>query len=182
LINTVRCPTRITSSTESLIDIIIANRENPELRATVIDLGLSDHLAQIVRIHSEKGNKQTKTIVKRQFTDHGIEDFNNLLSQESWDEVVNLSDVNASLKAFVDIFLYFFNITFPYKGVKLREKKNKRWLSKGLIISSHRMKILNNLKRTYTLKRVDLAYINKYQRIYKKNIKGSKKKEIMIGS
>jgi hypothetical protein len=44
------------------------------------------------------------------------------------------------------------------------------------------MKILNNLKRTYTLKRGDLAYIIKYQRIYKKNIKGSPpKKEIMIG-
>jgi hypothetical protein len=87
----------------------------------------------------------------------------------------------------VDIFLYFFNITFPYKRVKLREKKNERWLPKGLIISSNcnRMNILNNLKRTYTLKRGDLAYINKYQRIYKKTSKGEKKrkkKKIMIGS
>jgi hypothetical protein len=39
--------------------------------------------------------------------------------RNTWDEVVNLSDVNASLKAFLDIFLYFFNITFPYKRVKL---------------------------------------------------------------
>jgi hypothetical protein len=30
LINTVRCPTRITSSTESLIEVIITNRENSE--------------------------------------------------------------------------------------------------------------------------------------------------------
>ena len=136
LINTVRCPTRITSSTESLIDVIITNRENSELKAMVIDLGLSDHLAQIIRIQSEIRNKKTKTIVKRQFTDHRVEDFKNLLSQESWDEVVDLSDVNASLKAFLDIFLYLFNITFPYKRVKLKEKVNKRWLSKGLIISS----------------------------------------------
>jgi hypothetical protein len=59
-------------------------------------------------MYSEKGNKQTKTIVKRHFTDHGIEDFKNLLSQEPWDEVVDLSDVNASLKAFLDIFFVFF--------------------------------------------------------------------------
>ena len=86
--------------------------------------------------------------VKRQFTDHKVEDFKNLLSQESWDEVVDLSDVNASLKAFLDIFLYLFNIIFPFKRVKLKEKLNKRWLSKGLIISSNRMNILNHLKKT----------------------------------
>ena len=56
MINTVRCPTRITSSSESLIDVIITNRENSELRAMVIDLGLSDHLAQIIRIQSEIRN------------------------------------------------------------------------------------------------------------------------------
>ena len=37
MINTVRSPTRITSSTESLIDVIIRNKDNPELRASVVD-------------------------------------------------------------------------------------------------------------------------------------------------
>jgi hypothetical protein len=45
LINTVSSPTRITASTESLIDVIVTNRKYLEQRATVIDLGLSDHLA-----------------------------------------------------------------------------------------------------------------------------------------
>jgi hypothetical protein len=34
-----RSPTRITSSTESLIHVIITNKDNPELRASVVDLG-----------------------------------------------------------------------------------------------------------------------------------------------
>jgi hypothetical protein len=114
--------------------------------------------------------------VKRQVLDYRIEDFKNLLSQESWEEVVVLSDVNASLKAFLDIFLYLFNLTFPYKRVKLKKKVNKRWLSKGLIISSNRMNMLNNQKKTYTLKKRDLAYINKYQKVYKKILKEAKKK------
>jgi hypothetical protein len=114
----------------------------------VIDLGLSDHLAQIIRIHSEKGNNTTKIIVKRQFTNHGVEESKNLLSQESWDETVNQSDVdvNASLEAFLLIFWHCFNIALPYKRVKLRERVNKRWLTKGLITSSNRMKVSNNLK------------------------------------
>jgi hypothetical protein len=94
----------------------------------------------------EKKKKKTKIIVKRQFPNHSVKEFINLLSQESWDEVVNYSDVNAALKAFLDIFLHCFNIAFPYKKVQLREKVNKSWLSKGIIISSNRMKNLNNLK------------------------------------
>jgi hypothetical protein len=101
------------------------------------------------------------------------------LSQESWDEVVNDSDVNASVEVFLFTFLHCFNIAFPYKRVKLRERVNKRWLSKGLITSSNRMRVLNNLKRTHTLRKEDLIYINEYQRIYKKILKEAKKK-IMI--
>jgi hypothetical protein len=85
-----------------------------------------------------------------------------LLSNESWNEVFNHSDVNPSLKAFLDIFLYCFDIAFPHKRVKLREVINKRWLSKGLIVSSNRMHILNNLKITFTLTR---------EALYTKNIK-----------
>jgi hypothetical protein len=97
--------------------------------------------------------------VRRQLTNSSIEEFKNLLSKESWNEVFNQSDVNSSLKAFLDIFLYCFDIAFPYKRVKLRERTNKTWLSKGLIVSSKRMQILNNLKRTFTLMREALFYI-----------------------
>ena len=39
------------------------------------------------------------------------------------------------------------------------------------------MNILNHLKKTYTLKKRDLAYINKYQREYKKILKEAKKRD-----
>jgi len=159
MINAVRSPKRITSSTESLIDVIITNKDNPELRASVVDLGFSDHLAQIVRINIGKGNRRTKIVVRRQLTNNGIEEFKKLLSIESWNEVFNHSDVNACLKAFLDVFLYCFDIAFPYKRVKLREIINKRWLSKRLIVSSKRMQILNNQKGTFTLTREALIYI-----------------------
>ena len=134
-------------------------------------MGFSDHLAQIVRINIGKGNRRTKIIVRRQLTNSGIEELKNLLSKKSWNEVFNHSNVNSSLKTFFDIFFYCFDVAFPYKRVKLRERINKRWLSKGLIVSSKRMQILNNLKRTFTLTRKALIYIEKYQRIYKRVLK-----------
>jgi hypothetical protein len=74
MINTIRSPTRITPSTESLIDVITRNKDNPELRASVVDLGVSDHFALIVRINIGKGNRRTKIVVRRQITKNGIEE------------------------------------------------------------------------------------------------------------
>ena len=41
----------------------------------------------------------------------------------------------------------------------------------------NRMKVLNNLKRTYTLRREDLNYITEYQKIYRKILKEAKKRD-----
>jgi hypothetical protein len=126
-------------------------------------LGFSDHHAQIVRTGIDKRNRRTKTIVRRQFTYSGIEEFKHLLTKEVWNDVYNCLDVGSSLEAFLNTFLHCFNIAFPYKMVNLRERSNKKWLSKGLIVSSKRMQTLNNLKRTVTLMSEAL--------IYTKNIK-----------
>jgi|GEM_PF-3934854 len=74
----------------------------------------------------------------------------------------------------MDIFLFCFETAIPYKKLKLREIRNNRWLSKGLINSSKRMKMLNNLKRRFTLTSEALEYIKKYQKIYKRVLKGAK--------
>jgi len=54
MMNTVRSPTRITPSTESLIDVLITYKDIPVLSTAVVDLGLSDHLAQMVKINISK--------------------------------------------------------------------------------------------------------------------------------
>jgi hypothetical protein len=53
----------------------------------------------------------------------------------------------------VDIFMFCFKTAFPYKRVKLKEIRNNMWLSKGLIVSSKRLKFLNNPKRKFPLMR-----------------------------
>jgi hypothetical protein len=141
-----------------LIDVIIINKDSPELRATVVDLGFSDYLAQIIKINTAK-RKQQKQNRRRQFTNNSVEEFKNLLSKQPWNEVFNHSDANSSLKAFIDILLHCFNTALPYKRVKSSDTINKRWISKGLIVSSKRVKVLNSLKRKFTLTKEALDYI-----------------------
>jgi len=176
MINTVRSPTRITPSTESLIDVIITYKDTL-INTDVVDLGLSDHLAQIVEINIGNRSRKTKTTVRRQFTQTNIDEFTYLLSKETWNDVYNRVDVNSSVEAFLDTFLHWYEVAFPFKRVKLKEKANKRWLSKGLIVSSKRMQTLSNLKRTFTLRSEDLTYIKNYQRIYKRVLREAKKQE-----
>ena len=62
----------------------------------------------------------------------------------------------------------FFERAIPYKRQKFREIRNNRWLSKGLINLSKSMKILNNLKRRFTLMREDLEYIKNVKKCIRK--------------
>jgi len=120
--NTAKSATRITLSTESLIDVIITYKDIPVLYTAVVDLDLSDHLAQIVEINIGKKNGKTKTVVRRLFTHNNIEEYKILLSKEFWNDVYNCLDVNSSLESFLGIFLQCFNIAFPYKRVNLRDR------------------------------------------------------------
>ena len=62
MMNTVRSPTRITPCTESLIDVLITYKDIPILSTAVVDLGLSDHLAQILEINIGKKIEEQKQL------------------------------------------------------------------------------------------------------------------------
>jgi hypothetical protein len=47
-------PTRITSQSKSLIDVIIVNNNKEERLVEVLDLGYSDHMAQYLCMKSSK--------------------------------------------------------------------------------------------------------------------------------
>jgi exonuclease III len=62
LVNTVRSPTRVTKNTASLIDVVITDKESISDIATVIDLGYSDHKAQVLQLTVKKMVKKWKVI------------------------------------------------------------------------------------------------------------------------
>ena len=135
-----------------MIDIVIVNKDDQELITTAEDLGFSDHLAQILRINSGIGNMRSKLVMKKQFTENSIEELKSLLLKESQYDIFKYMEVNASLRAFMDIFLYYFNIEFPYKRVKSRELINRRWLTNEINHSDVRNIRVNRYRSSYTKK------------------------------
>jgi hypothetical protein len=114
LTNIVRLPTRITPTSNSLIDVII-NKQYSKSEISVVEMGFLDHLAQVIKINTGNKKRKNTLVVRRYLTNRNIEDIIRSLAKESWNDVLKQSDVNASLKAFMHSLLYCFETGIPYK-------------------------------------------------------------------
>jgi hypothetical protein len=103
--NTVKAPTRITSHSKSLINVIILNSTSETMFTEVLDLGYSDHLAQIVHFRSKEELRGPLTICNRQFTDNGVEEFKYLIQGEVWEEVFASEEACTSFNLFMNTFI-----------------------------------------------------------------------------
>ncbi len=97
-------------------------------------------------------------------------------------EICSQSDVNKSVKAFMNIFLFHFEMVFPYNRVTLNTSTNGKWLTKGILISTKKMKHPNNIRRIVPLAKKNIEYIKRYHYIYRRIIRKAKKKWKMIGT
>jgi uncharacterized protein YktA (UPF0223 family) len=177
LINTVQSPTRVTKRTNTLINVMIINRKYYMEPATVVDLGLSDHHAQLVPVLFKNHTDVDQKVLKRYFGEENIKEFTSLLEKLSWQKVFSETEVNAKFKAFMDLVLYQFNVAFP---LQLRHRKKplwKGWITQGIIMSSKKMRFLNMLQKQPNLTVEAKTYIDKYRRIYKRVIREEKIRE-----
>jgi len=69
-----------------------------------------------------------------------------LLQKEKRDEVSASSEPNISFNIFTDTFRYCFNIAFPVKVTYVKESIVNKWITKGIIVSRNKPRILHNIK------------------------------------
>jgi hypothetical protein len=50
LLNTIACPTRVTTSSSSLLEVMIRNKIFYHTTTKVVEVGYSDHFAQVMNI------------------------------------------------------------------------------------------------------------------------------------
>jgi hypothetical protein len=116
--------------------------------------------------------------MKRIFSDTNIAEFNLLLREETLDDILQLEDVNISYEIFYEFFRHYFDRAFPIKLNSMSNKKReKRWVTKGILVSKRKMCFLNRIKRVNSLTPKVPEYINNYQRTLKTVMKEAKKSE-----
>ena len=80
--------------------------------------------------------------------DKNVEEFQYLLQKEKWDEVYASIEPNTSFNIFMDIFCCYFNIEFPVKVTYIKESVVNKWITKGIIVSQNKQRLLYNIKRS----------------------------------
>jgi exonuclease III len=129
--NTVLCPTRVTSSSSSLIDVMIASKLFQQTSTQVVELGFSDHFALIMVVLVKSPPIFSENTIKRIFSKRSMDILNDLLKTELWDDVFLHSDVNRAYSSFLTTFLKYFLQTFPLKKYQIKEEKIQAGLRKG---------------------------------------------------
>ena len=131
-------PTRISSTSQSLIDNIFSNTLNKKNTNGILYYDISDHLP-IFTISDDpifkQNSKATHQTYYRKESKHNIELLNLDLIQEEWNEVINESNVDLAYENFVDKFMYYYNKNIPIVKNKKHKKSKQPWITKGILRS-----------------------------------------------
>lgn len=164
----VSSPTRVSQFTESKIDYMCSNFNTEQLNCEVIPAGLSDHEAITLSITLDSSSHSNKFRLGRIFSRKNFNKFYVECNSYNWNFVSNNKLID-----FYNTLVKMFNKIFPLKKLKIRKKKN--WVTKGIKTSSKNMRCLHTIRK-YTTDRGFNQYFLKYKKVYGLVIKAAKLK------
>jgi len=164
-------PTRITNTSETLIDTVFIDTsiyDKTQIKPVIN--GISDHDAQFLYLYKSNITYQQKKyplkIKTRLINELTLSHFNSLLQEENWEQVYKSSHVNETFNKFHDTLLRNYEAGFPiiYRNTNSMEKT---WITNGIQISCARKRELFLRCRENT----NNSQIKKHYKIYCKILK-----------
>ena len=136
-------PTRITTTTATLIDNIFTNSPASVTNSAIIISDISDHLPIITWIEntSKPLNKLGNPQLVRTVNDNTISNFRLLLDKLDWSPVLSLCSKNESNLAyalFIKLIQFNYDQAFPLRprGTTKRKSAQNPWMTQGLLNST----------------------------------------------
>lgn len=174
-------PTRVTSSTSTLIDYVLSNMEPEAIQVEVLGTGLSDHYAQLISLPFKHVTTKRQTLNNYSdcynlFNDSCQANLNSLkyaLSKENWYSLKEITEAEKKLEHFLSVFKYNFSVACPLKKRRQINRTKKPWLTVGIITSSKTMRELDFRRKT-NQSITFITYYKTYRHIYRKVIKAAK--------
>jgi hypothetical protein len=145
LVQIIDFPTRIGSTTASLIDHFFLEKNvcNKFQTHSVIN-GLSDHDGQILILENVRVTRKSIHVrAFRDISDENIAYFQWALQNENWQEVYNQEDINTKFNKFHNTFFVIPENSFPL--VHKTKKDTNKWITKGIRTSCNHKRALYNL-------------------------------------
>ena len=113
-------PTRITSSSKSLIDLLFTNSCHRVVDCGVINLTLSDHSLIFCVLKSGCPKAPGRSIQYRSYKNYSKANFVNELKEINWETVENDPDINAAVNKWNALFTKTANHHAPLKQTRLK--------------------------------------------------------------
>ena len=151
MFNTINKPTRVTSTTATIIDHIWTNNAFSNIKNGIVYSKISDHFP-VFSIFSTTpvAESDSVTIKYRNFSNNNIDDFRRCMEGVSWDLCLTPNDPNIIYSNFISIFLACYNKHFP-QIVKVIKPKQ---ISKPYITAEINAMIIekNKLQKKYAIR------------------------------
>lgn len=131
-------PTRVTSTSKTIIDNILTNYSNGNLKTGVIKTDLSDHFPIFVHMDNfSTTSSKTVETKKRNFNKTNIQNFKKNLANTDWSIIDQCKTVDLKYNLFFDIFYNIYDTSFPTNIFIKNDKDLKSpWITKGIKKSS----------------------------------------------
>ena len=148
-------PTRVTSTSATLIDnIFVSNKLQHCINAGVIVTDVSNHFLCILTVtdFNQSNTNQTK-IIKRKLNKKNLDKIKNDIGNIDWEIELNNLDTNKSFENLHNKLKEIIDLHAPERLTYLKEKRIKKpWISKNLANCIRKSKILfkNSLKNPST--------------------------------
>ena len=139
-ISLINRPTRVTTSSATLIDNIFTNCVfDTSLKNGIIKTSISDHFAifAAIKLSNEKTRNQKIKVKKRFFSDKNKESFKQDLQKINWEELNILNCTNTLYKHFIKIYSSIYDKNFPLLEIEVKLKDlQTSWMSNATRKSS----------------------------------------------
>lgn len=155
-VNTITTPTRITSHTSSLLDLLIVDISTTVCNTGTLVSDISDH-CPIFLIYTDDSKKTAdacQQFTYQRITQASLEQFKNDVMNHNWSHVLNKTDANKAYNEFIRAFTHMYASNFPMKTAKHSKKVRKPWVTHEL---AKMIKTKNNLYHSFLRTRCELA-------------------------
>lgn len=129
--NIITSPTRITPSSETLLDLFITNFDTGSSVGDVITYAISDHLPIFVSVdRNVKATRYTqRDSTYRLINSSTLDIFRQQLGNVNWDNVLEDDSPESAYDNFMTKFTAIYNLSFPLKTFRQSKKARKPWVT-----------------------------------------------------
>lgn len=175
LLSLVEDPTRVTELSSSCIDHVFTSLSENHCSANVIISAISDHYAQLVCITEDEGLQQAPPTkqVRRIITAQGIEEFQQRVARESWEQVRSAVTVDDKAENFQAVLKWHHDIAFPLRPTQQRIAKSLPWITPGLLKSRETLRWLGELAKSKSGAFFSERF-RKYRAVYRQTLHAAK--------